>query len=323
MLVKSRLLKAGDRYLATTPLLIPSFSSKGFPRLNKIVNFSQQFITDIALVSSYDVFYQHIAAPPTFPEIVFLDSGGYEASKDREFSDLGYLVHEPKPWNEYFHREVLSTWPKHIPTVFVSYDHPDARFPFAEQIERAQRLVERHENAAYLLLIKPEEAEQDFVDINKISQQIELLSDFDAVGVTEKELGESLLKRMLNIARLRMSMDRAKIELPIQVFGSLDTLSTPLYFLAGADIFDGLTWLRFAYSEGYTAYRNNYGALRFGLDADHEFVEGASRKENLYYLRALRNQMYEFSGRGDFGCFQHHGEFLESAQRRMMSVLGG
>ncbi len=49
---------------------------------------------------------------------------------------------------------------------------------------------------------------------------------------------------MQNIAKLRKALDKAGLNIPLHVFGSLDTVTTPLYFLAGADIFDGLTWLR-------------------------------------------------------------------------------
>ena len=61
------------------------------------------------------------------------------------------------------------------------------------------------------------------------------------------------------------------METPIHVFGSLDTVTTPMYFLAGADIFDGLTWLRFAFHGGYTVYKHNYGALKFGVATKDAF----------------------------------------------------
>lgn len=82
---------------------------------------------------------------------------------------------------------------------------------------------------------------------------------FHALGVTEKELGGNFKERMINIARIRKALNGVGLEnMPIHIFGSLDTVSTPLYFVAGADIFDGLTWLRFAYYKGMTIYRQNY-----------------------------------------------------------------
>ena len=55
---------------------------------------------------------------------------------------------------------------------------------------------------------------------------------------------------MKNIAQIRRALDGVGLDTPLHVFGSLDTVTTPMYFMAGADIFDGLTWLRFAFYNG-------------------------------------------------------------------------
>ena len=44
-----------------------------------------------------------------------------------------------------------------------------------------------------------------------------------------------------------MALDDAGVGIPIHVFGSLDPLISPIYWLAGAEIFDGLTWINMAY----------------------------------------------------------------------------
>ena len=73
-----------------------------------------------------------------------------------------------------------------------------------------------------------------------MSANVSVLEGFDLVGVTEKELGNSLLNRLHNTSRLRMALDEVSNEAPIHVFGSLDPLNVPLYFAAGAEVFDGL-----------------------------------------------------------------------------------
>src|SRR5713101_5974784 len=85
-----------------TPLLVPSFSSKGFSRdskgtseIGKILETTAEFLTDSFLISAYDVKHCHVPLPlmlPCRPEIIFLDSGGYEISGERDFS----AVEEPK-----------------------------------------------------------------------------------------------------------------------------------------------------------------------------------------------------------------------------------
>ncbi|MDW3181367.1 hypothetical protein [Roseobacter sp.] len=67
---------------------------------------------------------------------------------------------------------------------------------------------------------------------------------------TEKEIGASTKDRLTFLAAFRDLLDEAGMETAIHVFGGLDPLMTPLYFLAGADVFDGLSWLGYAFKMG-------------------------------------------------------------------------
>jgi hypothetical protein len=42
--------------------------------------------------------------------LLFLDSGGYEASKDVELSDLGERESKPKEWTREMHEKQLECW---------------------------------------------------------------------------------------------------------------------------------------------------------------------------------------------------------------------
>lgn len=44
----------GSQVVAETPLMLPSFSSKGFPQIAKIMKLMGEFITGPILVSAYD-----------------------------------------------------------------------------------------------------------------------------------------------------------------------------------------------------------------------------------------------------------------------------
>jgi hypothetical protein len=77
MLAKRRSLKHNGREIDRTPLLIPSFSSKGFPDIDKIIKYSSELIEGVALISAYDLHYGKIKPPFDFPSLIFLDSGGY------------------------------------------------------------------------------------------------------------------------------------------------------------------------------------------------------------------------------------------------------
>ena len=81
-----------------TPLLVPSFSSKGFSRhddgrseIGDIFEATGEFVTEAFLLSAYDIYHEHLPKPealPWKPEVIFLDSGGYEISTDRDYSSV-------------------------------------------------------------------------------------------------------------------------------------------------------------------------------------------------------------------------------------------
>lgn len=321
MLAKRRELRLDGAAVERTPLLVPSFSSKGFPDVAKIVSMTSEVIDGPALVSAYDLGHGKLKPPFDFATLLFLDSGGYEASKDTELSDLGEHEHMPLPWSRVQHDEVLAGWNPAVPTVLISYDHPHERLPIADQIERASGLAPGRSGVMREILLKPETRGQRFLKAQTVLPHVHALASFQAIGVTEKEIGNSLLTRMHNIALLRRGLDRAGLDIPIHVFGSLDTITTPLYFLAGADIFDGLTWLRFAFHGGYTMYKHNYGALALGLDTKANMIDGRCWFSNYYYIKDMELEMRRFLAGRDFGCFRHHSDLFHRAYQSLTEAL--
>lgn len=322
MLADERHLLLQGRSVTTTPLLVPSFSSKGFPHVSRSLVYGEEVITGAILVSAYDLHYRVISRPLNFAELIILDSGGYEASIDKDFSELGYPSPDPRPWNEEFHLSVVDNWQAEVPTILVSYDHPDSKCSFADQATKARRLLMQRANSLSCLLIKPESRFQEFIAIDELLGQLHVVRGFDVIGVTDKELGGSTWERMLNISRLRNSLARIGLNTPIHIFGGLDPLLTPLYFLAGADIFDSLTWLRLAYKEGVSIYGPEHGALQYGIREDDKTNEGKMFFENIYFLDELRKQMRQFLKTKDFKSFLNHREFLENSYNSLIAEIG-
>jgi hypothetical protein len=321
MLANKRSLRLRGVEIERTPLLVPSFSSKGFPEVREIIDYSSELIEGPMLVSAYDLHYQEIAPPFDFASLIFLDSGGYEASKDMDFSDYGEREHLTRKWTEADHQAIIDTWKPLVPTVLISYDHPKERLPIASQIERARHIAPGRENVLREFLIKPESSDSKRVKVEDIIPHVHSLSGFDIIGVTEKEIGLSLLDRMKNIARLRLALDRAGLDTPIHVFGSLDTITTPMYFIVGADIFDGLTWLRFAFDDGHTLYKQNYGAL-IELDTKVHVLDGICWNKNYRYLKLLQEEMRRYLGTRSFASFKYHGERLQKALESVLEEIG-
>ena len=60
MLAKRRIIRLGNFTELKTPILLPSFSSKGFPKVQKIIKACEEYITDEILVSAYDISYGNL-----------------------------------------------------------------------------------------------------------------------------------------------------------------------------------------------------------------------------------------------------------------------
>jgi hypothetical protein len=324
-LAQRRSLSLNGNEVARTPLLVPSFSSKGFADVGEIVRYSSELIDSGAvLVSAYDLHYEHIKPPFFgFADLLFLDSGGYEASKDADLSDYGDRQHVQRDWTQEMHEAQIRAWkPKGIPSVVISYDHPRERLNIKAQIARARAMAPGRTDVMREFLIKPETPGQALIQMKSLLKNVQKLRDFDIIGVTEKEIGNSILARMQNIASLRRALEREGINVPIHIFGSLDTATTPLYFLAGADVFDGLTWLRFAFHKGQTIYKQNFGALEFPISTQAHVIDGLCWNRNYYYIKELQLQMRRFLNAHDFDAFEYHRSELRAALESVLESEG-
>lgn len=334
-LARSRAIKHPVGVELTTPLLVPSFSSKGFPRstkgeswIRKALDTTSEWLTDIMLISAYDLHYKEIPAAVDLqctPEITILDSGGYEAGFDQDLATPVFRNHEPQEWTTDLLRKSYETWPAEYPAIFVSYDHPTHRVPYAKQVESAHQLLDGFAGQMHSILLKPETNDRNYLasTLKAVDEKPELLRGFDVVGVTEKELGSGFLQRMERLAHLRQSLDRVGITAPIQVFGALDPISACLYFLAGGEIFDGLTWLRYAYHNGHCIYRANYGALEIGLNCKDTLVDAKTMIDNINRLRDLEMAMRRVAHDKDIGKFPYHQALLAQAFDDLRAKLGG
>lgn len=317
-----------------TPLLIPSFSSKGFARskkdqkseIRKILSTTSEFLTEAYLISAYDIFYGHLPKPkdlPCKPDLLILDSGGYEISTDRDYSAVIDPLPASEPWNLDNLRTVLNDWPEEIPTVIVSYDHHEERKPVAEQVVAARNLFQHYPKHLHLFLLKPETPSQTLLDeaIKSLLADAAQFGSFDLIGVTEKELGRTMLDRMVQISRLRRSLDEANVKIPIHVFGSLDPISVCLYFLSGAEVFDGLTWIRYGYEDGRAIYTHNFGALRYGLNQSDNLVKSRALADNYYYLQDFQRRLQEFETTKKWEKLAPHEDLAKNALDSLVTRL--
>jgi hypothetical protein len=301
---------AGDDIL-TTPLMVPSYSSRAIPPNSLATTFGEtiELIGGPVLVSAYDVHYQgpivgegtaeallldEVLAERGLP-LIFLDSGGYEARWNRDAVEAKLLeAADAQPWAREMHAAVLDRWPSDLRVMAVTYDNPAEDTPaFEAQFERASELMQQRPEQGCELLLKPPFG-KPLLDMKELQPHLGRLPAVDVMGVTEKECGDSMAERVCFVRDLRAGLDAIRPDIPIHVFGGLDPLMTPLYFLAGADIFDGLTWLRYAYQNGQSLYPQGFiaGEMPFDSFADGEWL---MRQRNLQEMVNLEIGLKSFA----------------------------
>ena len=345
MLARSRQITLRNGIHVSTPLLIPSLSSgalgpipyqalpAGKPEMTtcSIVHTLHLIggIEESLLISAYDIKHGLVADADAFksgfnnsryaqPRVLVIDSGWYEKNGSPPGSPFAKDVGEPRPWEEADYTSVIDSLDKDIRSIVVSWDHIG---PYDEQIQRAQNFFGSRGHLASVLLLKPP-AGSRFHHFDKLSgEHIGTLRPFDIVGITERELGESIVDRLVNVAKLRELLNAGGVSPPIHIFGGLDPLFTPLYFAAGAEIFDSLGWLRYAYREGVAMHWT--AATLFGGQIQRRSLQAqlSVALQNLDEINRLTEDMRRFVyRRGDWGAFSRGDDLkpiFESLQERL------
>lgn len=336
MLARARQLTYHSDTVLRTPCLVPSFSSRGFPKITKdgreisavseALDATAEVLNDAMLVSAFDL--HHGLLPNctkywTYPQVLFIDSGGYETGVNDDLSDIASFPAANQPWSSDFYLQTLKSLPDSRRIVAVSYDADSVGKPLTEQVAAARSLFEAVPQHISTILVKPTTTEQRFLPNNVLENDAHLLRHFDIIGVTEKELGNSLSDRLIALAKLRASLDQASISAPIHVFGSLDPLMTPLYFVAGAEIFDGLAWLRYGFLDGLAVYRDAFVCQSFGPQCKRSRGRLQMLAHNLTTLDRMRDQMRRFAASGNYDIFGSTAGLIREIHESITAEIGG
>ncbi len=341
MLKRERVLSHPLSGAVDLPLLVPSFSSKGFtffedgPR-NRRREYSEvtnalesvsSFISESIMVSAYDLFHQHFRQPVNHLKntaLVFIDSGFYELSPTFDSSEPKAYPHKVKEFTEGNYDSEITKLSKHsLPLVITNYDWGSRGTPFADQIQHAQHFFNRHKDCLTSFIVKPHKRNGMLVDVDDLIPDLAKLKAFDIVGIAEEELGKNLVDRLKRIARLRSEMNKRHMTAPIHIWGGIDPVMTPLYFFAGADIFDGISWMRYSYHKGLAVNRQCFAVLKGNLSTPHAHAIGLSMNENLMELQRLATNLRAFmdSGFNKFDVFDYNGDVLKTAWVQMMAKI--
>jgi len=298
------------------PMLIPSFSSKGSAYEVKKKRLKYAVAGDLRdfgnlpgkalLVSAYDLYFNHLDITEKNggratainslrnASIVFVDSGGYELADSFDSCEPKVPPHIPADSNceytEVTYRAVIARLAKAKslpPLALANFDHGSKGLAVVDQVTAAKNLFGDFQQCITSFIIKPWGKKRTTVDPEELTDKdAASLRAFDIVGVTEKELGLYLWERLKRIASLRQKLDRAKVQAPLQIWGGLDPVITPLYFFAGASIFDGVSWLRYGYVNGLAVSQHSFQILEPRLSVTHDRTR-ARGSMTLYNRTAL------------------------------------
>ncbi len=308
------------------PLLVPAFSSKGFllkKRKGKSHDYTEvvddlaafaQRNTTAALVSAYDLHFKHFDDSPKLPPVsgpqdylretrlVFIDSGGYELIPDFDRTEFKTFAYGPKKgYGLEQYKKVLqnlTTLEEPLPLVIANFDRDSIGKPIDDQITAARELF--HDFPAPLkdFILKPWTPESEKVDPKRMTDHdFANLAGFDIVGIAEKELGRDPIHRLETVAHFRHRLDKAGLRtVSIHIWGGLDPVMTPLYFFAGAEIFDGVSWLRYAYRDGVAINRESHSILdqRMGVNTSSNDNNALTGLYNVQFLDNLSVSLQEW-----------------------------
>lgn len=274
-----------------TPLLVPAFSSAATGNIGEVHEQLKEQILTASLISAYDLHYKIIKSNKIWwSEVVFIDSGAYE-------KDQLAPLKSSKDWSLQQYQGVVDRLlPPKTKIVLISYDKYSS---IQNQIRSARKFFERYENQSIDFLCKPPKKSSGFIDIIDLTRNVADLEYFDILGVTEKELGNSVLNRCKNLLTIRRALDAAGLQTPIHVFGCIDILGTLAYFLCGADIFDGLAWLKYSFQDDKAVYVNNHTILSGSWARPDSTVWATVYVLNLRKIDKLMRQMQHFARTND------------------------
>lgn len=324
-----------------SPLFMPSISSKGFPvgedgiaESSYLARVVAGDLKDVLLISAYDIAHRLLlesdellagANPQEYslPEILVIDSGGYELSDDFESGEVrrGPRVTLPFSFDQFV--EVVDSLKEDRPTMVVAYDHPqDERGDYTLQRERAQEFFAARPHLISNFLLKPPPGDRS-IKLAKVASEAANLGHFNVIGVTEKDLGESMLDRLVTLGGLRKLLDRNHVTAPIHVFGALDPVMSPLFFMMGGEIFDGLSWMRFAYHEGVSIHPETLSILVEGsLEAHARRRDDFRLITNLQQLQSMKHALTKWhQDDSAFRHIPHRAETLRAVYETAIATL--
>ena len=301
-----------------TPLIAPSFSSRGFPHLSDIWEDFRHRLYGVCLMSAFDIASGYIpVGVPDMVNVAFLDSGLYETRVRKPGSYDLKVFPSPEDWTKEKYLKVVQNLGDQGYQILVNFDHVGS---LRDQIEMAIEDFSVASRSASDFLVKPASPGES-VNVAKLTEFTGQLRQFSIVGVTAREAGDSLLERCRAIVMLRDLLNHAGLDTPIHVFGAIKPCEVVAYFLCGADIFDGLSWLRLSFRAHGTVPIDETATEDMKWTLKDEDLHAMQCTQNLTLLFRLQQAMQEYASEGCLETLK--GEFPITRQAARIAEIAG
>lgn len=301
-----------------TPLIAPSFSSRGFPYISDVWEEFKYKLFGVCLVSAFDIADGRVpASVADMVNVVILDSGAYETKSG--LIDGGKLLTSSSAddWTSGHYREAVKLVGDRENLILVNFDRVGS---VGDQIVGAIQDFSFFPQAASDFLVKPADG-TEWVNIPKLSHHLETLQQFSVIGITAREIGYSLLKRCNSIVMLRDLLNDAGLETPIHVFGAIHPYEVLTYFFCGADIFDGLNWLRFAFCNDSSIPIDESAMEDMKWNLTDSELSDRAWTHNLGFLYRLQEELQRYTVGGDLESLAE--EFPIARQAARIAEIAG
>ncbi len=308
-LCKKRKIPKMQRFSTETPLLVPSFSSNisFFEKkieLQELYDNIKESTPYTSLISAYDLYHEKLKYESIFySDLTFIDSGNYEYLNQDKDEML---------WNSDLYFEVLS---KLKPTSTISIISFDKYCSYKEQLKIANETFHMYPDSIHDFLLKPENSPKDVNELiwnfQDIKEHIEVIGNFDIIGITEKDLGFTLYERCQNLIVLRCLLDP---ETPIHIFGCDDPQTILIYNLLEGDIFDGTSWTRFYFWRGYAMYLKHFSLISSTWTDRVGYNNIRAITKNLDQMRRFQSNLHQFINTNNFDLINFSNKIIHNVK---------
>ena len=286
-----------DKLDVPTPLIVPSFSSRGFPNLTDIWKEFYTKLYGVCLVSAFDVAQGDIPKDVTdLVNVVVWDSGSFETNTGPTESNSHYAHSTPMEWTRKKYQETLKNIGERSNAIVVNFDETGT---LEDQIFKASEDFSLVPHAASDFLVKPAN-ELEWVNLPKLGLHLDQLAQVSAIGIAAREAGDSLLTRCCSVVMLRDMLNQAGLDTPIHVFGAINPYEVLAYFFCGADIFDGLNWFRCLFRSSGSIPISDSATDDFRWNLTDSDLQIQAWTHNLRFLFQLQEGMQRFGAGGSF-----------------------